>query len=598
MNLTVKQVTDNIAERSAQLRAEYLEKIAHAKNVLPAKNCLSCGNLAHAVAASPKEDKLAIAKKQSVNIGIVTSFNDMLSAHQPFEAYPQKIKALARQYGATAQVAGAVPAMCDGVTQGQPGMDLSLLSREVIAMSTAIGLSHNVFDAVVLLGVCDKIVPGMLMGALEFGHLPTMFISAGPMPSGISNKEKAAVREQYAKKEVGEIELFDVESKSYHSAGTCTFYGTANSNQLMMEILGVQVAASAFVNANTELRDAINQESINQLIKNLDDGVSLADIVTEKSIVNALVGLLASGGSTNHAMHIIAIARSAGFILTLADIANLSAVTPLLARMYPNGSADVNHFRQAGGIGYMVSQLRLLGLLNEDVQTIGGQGLEHLCYAADLDGQGKLLWHPAPRQSLNEEVLANADKPFAEEGGISVLTGNLGTAIVKTSAVESQFQKIEAPCRVFESQHAVTEAFQKGELDRDVVVVVRFQGPRANGMPELHKLVPSLSVLQKKGHRVALLTDGRMSGASGVVLSAIHLSPEALDGGIIGKLRDGDIVSIDATTSIVKVDLSDKELGAREMMVAKPEPQSLGRHLFENMRASFSAAEKGASVFF
>jgi len=595
MDTEVKRITQAIIERSRPTRDAYLERLAQTQQLSPAANCLSCSNMAHVVAASPDGDKQSISQQKGANIGIVTAYNDMLSAHQPLATYPDFIKQVAREHGATAQVAGGVPAMCDGVTQGQPGMELSLFSRDVIAMATAVSLSHNVFNAAACLGVCDKIVPGMLIGALQFAHLPIVFIPAGPMPSGISNAEKAKVRQQFAAGEVDELTLFEAEAASYHSAGTCTFYGTANTNQMMMELLGAQLPSTAFINTGTALRDELTKLSIEKLLTATQNAVPLSAIITEASLVNAVVGLLATGGSTNHTLHLIAIARAAGIALSWQDMAELSKHVPLLARVYPNGSADVNHFRDAGGIAFVVSTLRDAGLLNEDVTNLMGQGLD--AYTREAQGSQSITWSPTIRESRNQEVLRPVDAPFSTEGGIKLVTGNLGKAIVKVSAVVDDHQAITAPCKLFNSQQAVQAAFAAGELNQDVVIVVYGQGPAANGMPELHKLTPALASLQEKGFKVALLTDGRMSGASGKVLAAIHVTPEAVKGGMIGRLRDGEMVTINAKTGELIAEPSDKTLLARSCLPVLSEPATLGRHLFGNARQIVSDADQGASLF-
>lgn len=596
MHPEVQRVTETIIERSRPSREQYLELLSQTQSLSPAVGCLSCSNKAHAVAASPADEKLTIAHNRATNIGIVTAYNDMLSAHQPLGAYPDLIKAAAREYGATAQVAGGVPAMCDGVTQGQPGMELSLFSRDVIAMATAVSLTHNVFNAVACLGVCDKIVPGMLMGALQFGHLPVVFIPAGPMPSGISNAEKARVRQLFAAGKIGEEELFEAESASYHSPGTCTFYGTANTNQMMMELLGAQLPSTAFVNTGTTLRESLTRTSVAKLLDAVSARVPLAQVVTERSLVNAVVGLLATGGSTNHTLHLVAIARAAGVDLRWQDMADLSRHVPLLARVYPNGSADVNHFRDAGGLAFIISELRSAGLLNEDVVNLMGDGLD--AYTREASVKDSLAWSSPVKASRNTDVLRPVAEPFSEEGGLRVVSGNLGHGIVKTSAVAPDQQSVTAACRVFTSQQAVQQAFQAGELDCDVVVVVVGQGPAANGMPELHKLTPPLSVLQKRGFKVALITDGRMSGASGKVLAGIHITPEAAKGGAIGRLRDGDVVTVDAQGNLLKVDIDDAELMRRNPIKLAEEPPTLGRHLFAKARAVVSGADAGADFIF
>lgn len=596
MHPEIERVTDEIVRRSQQSRQDYLNLLDQTQSLSPAVGCLSCSNKAHAVAASPANDKQTIARNQATNIGIVTAYNDMLSAHQPLGAYPDIIKSVAREHGATAQVAGGVPAMCDGVTQGQPGMELSLFSRDVIAMATAVSLTHNVFHAVACLGVCDKIVPGMLMGALQFGHLPVVFIPAGPMPSGISNAEKARVRQLFAEGKVSEEVLLEAESASYHSPGTCTFYGTANTNQMMMELLGAQLPSTSFVNTGTSLRDSLTRTSVVKLLDAVSTGLPLSRVVTEQSLVNAVVGLLATGGSTNHTLHLISIARAAGIDLRWQDMANLSRHVPLLARVYPNGSADVNHFRDAGGIAFIVAELRNAGLLNENVVNLMGEGLD--AYVREATQDNGLAWSGPVSASRNTDILRPVAEPFSVEGGLRVVSGKLGHGIVKVSAVAPEQQCVTAPCRVFTSQQAVQQAFQAGELDRDVVVVVVGQGPAANGMPELHKLTPPLSVLQQRGFQVALITDGRMSGASGKVLAGIHITPEAAKGGPIGRLRDGDLVTVDAKNDILEVHLEQDDLLGREPTALAEEPPTLGRQLFAKARAVVSGAEAGADFIF
>jgi len=565
----------------------------------PPKKRLSCGNLAHAFAACSQEEKDALAEQSmqdtnlsAVNLGITTAYNDMLSAHQPYKEYPDQIKAHARKLGSTAQVAGGVPAMCDGVTQGQAGMELSLFSRDVVAMSTAVGLSHNMFDGNLFLGVCDKIVPGMMMGALEFGHLPAVFVPAGPMPSGISNKEKASQRQLYAEGKIDNQQMLAVESASYHSPGTCTFYGTANSNQMLMEMMGVQLAGASFVQPDTELRTALTHAAVEKLIQSTASNGHyrpLYDVVTEKSIINSLVGLLATGGSTNHSLHLVAIARSAGIQLEWSDMDELSDAVPLLAKVYPNGHADVNHFHQAGGMGFLVHELRRAGLLNEDVVNIMGKGLDAYEMTATLE-EGRALWKNKADKSDDLSVLASIDQPFAENGGMKLLNGNLGKSVIKVSAVAPEHRTIEAPALVVDSQDALKEAFAQGELFRDVIAVVRFQGPSANGMPELHKMTPLLGIAQDRGHRVALVTDGRMSGASGKVPAAIHLSPEALAGGFIGKIHNGDILKLDADKGTLELLISEEELNKRQPATQKAELQTIGRGLFDSFRNAVDIA--------
>ncbi|HEX5787626.1 MAG TPA: phosphogluconate dehydratase [Woeseiaceae bacterium] len=597
MHKTVSKVTDRIRRRSASLRGEYLDRVLRARGARPPRTSLSCSNLAHAMAACSGSDKQALAAAAVPNLGIVSAYNDMLSAHQPYGTYPDLIKRVALEQGAVAQVAGGVPAMCDGVTQGQDGMDLSLFSRDVIALSTAVALSHNMFDAVLCLGICDKIVPGLMIGALAFGHLPVVFVPAGPMVSGLSNKEKARVREEYAAGRVGRDELLAAEAASYHAAGTCTFYGTANSNQMLMEFMGLQLPGGSFVNPGTALRDLLTGAAVRTAlsITSLGDRyVPIADIVDEKAIVNGIAGLLATGGSTNHTMHLVAIARTAGIVIDWDDFAELSAVVPLLARVYPNGTADVNHFHAAGGLGFMIRELLDGGILHEDVHTILGPGLRHFCQEPRI-ADGKLTFHPSAAQSLDAAILRPFADPFDNEGGLRVVDGNIGRAIVKTSAVADDRCAITAPARVFLSQEDLTVAFNDGELEHDVVAVLPAQGPGAIGMPELHRLTPYLGVLQSRGHRVALLTDGRMSGASGSVLAAIQVTPEAVHGGMIGRIRDGDLVTIDADAGVLSVAAD---------LAARPRPDfdlarshsGMGRELFGVFRARVSGAEEGAFV--
>ncbi len=596
---TIKQITDTIIERSKASRAEYLTMIDEMRNQPPAPDRLSCSNWAHVVAAESAADKKAIPAGQGANIGIVTAYNDMLSAHQPYASYPNMIKLTARSHGATAQVAGGVPAMCDGVTQGQPGMELSLFSRDVIAMAAAVSLSHDVYDGIMCLGVCDKIVPGLVIGALQFGHLPAMFVPAGPMPSGIPNKQKAAARQKFASGEIDKATLLETESASYHSAGTCTFYGTANTNQTLMEGLGVQLAGTSFVNSGTELRNALTQESVVRLLNQTKKGSEyrpLAEVITEKSVVNAMVMMMATGGSTNLTLHLIAMAAAAGIQINWQDMDRISRITPLLARVYPNGHADVNHFEQAGGLAYIVNQLRVGDLMNEDVVNVMGQDLDAYECKPQLDDEKLLSWSDPISEAGDKEILASVAKPFAPEGGMRMVLGNLGTGVVKVSAVEEQYQTIEAPCKIFDTQVGLKTAFDNGELDCDHIAVVRFQGPAANGMPELHKLTPYLGILQDKGYKVALLTDGRMSGASGKVLSAIHISPEAKNGGLIAYLQDGDVLKIDCQNGEISSSVSETELRKREPAQAPKMAHTLGRGLFNNLRSAVSASTSGASI--
>ncbi len=597
MHATVEAVTARIVERSKRGRQAYLDLIAKQRDAGVNRPVLSCGNLAHGFAASG-EDKASIRDGKAMNIGIISAYNDMLSAHQPYGRYPEQIKIFAREVGATAQVAGSTPAMCDGVTQGQDSMELSLFSRDVIAMATAVGLSHGMFESIAMLGICDKIVPGLLIGALRFGHLPTILVPAGPMPSGLANKEKQRVRQLYAEGKVGRAELLEAEAASYHSAGTCTFYGTANSNQMMMEVMGLHIPGSAFINPGTKLRTELTRAAVHRLSKigwDGDDYRPLGLCVDEKAIVNACVGLLATGGSTNHALHIPAIARAAGIIIDWEDLDQLSSAVPLIARVYPNGSGDVNHFHAAGGMGYVIRELIHAGLLHRDIMTVAGNDL------ADYGGEpmledDRLVWRDAPAVTADDTMLRPPSAPFSPDGGMRLVTGNLGRATFKTSAVDPARWTIEAPVRVFHDQNDALAAFKAGELDRDVIVVIRFQGPVANGMPELHKLTPPLGVLQDKGFNVALVTDGRMSGASGKVPAAIHLSPEGARGGAIAKLQDGDIIRLCANTGTLSV-LVDADIWAARAPAPTPARHvGTGRELFALMQAGADEAEKGGSA--
>ncbi|HKC03076.1 MAG TPA: phosphogluconate dehydratase [Sphingomicrobium sp.] len=588
----IANVTDRIIERSKPTRARYLELMAEQKERGINRPRLSCGNFAHGFAASG-EDKAAISHMAGPNIGIVTAYNDMLSAHQPYARYPEQIKIFAREVGATAQVAGGVPAMCDGVTQGQPGMDLSLFSRDVIALSTVVALSHGMFDAMALLGICDKIVPGLLIGALRFGHLPALLIPGGPMPSGLPNKEKQRVRQLFAEGKVGKAELLKAESASYHSAGTCTFYGTANSNQMMMELMGLHIPNAAFINPGTPLRQALTRAAIHRLAELGRSGERpLARVVDEKAIVNAMVGLLATGGSTNHAIHLPAIARAAGIGIDWQDFDELSGAVPLITRIYPNGSNDVNDFQNAGGMAFVTYTLGREGLIHGDTLTAGAETMDAWIGNPELHGD-ELIWKPA-EESADIDMLRPVGEPFRPDGGMRLLKGNLGRGIIKTSAVDEGRWLIEAPARCFAEQNEVLEAFKAGELDRDVAVVVRFQGPRANGMPELHKLTPALGVLQDRGHRVALITDGRMSGASGKVPAAIHMSPEALPDGPLARVRDGDMIRLDAHSG--QLEAVGVDLASRAPANSPPPPLGTGRELFALMRLHADEAELGASA--
>ena len=602
MNSVIQEVTDRIIQRSQASRKSYLEKIESARLHGPHRGVLSCGNLAHGFAACGSEDKSDLRSMTKSNIAIVSSYNDMLSAHQPYEAFPAQLKKAINAVGSVAQFAGGVPAMCDGVTQGTPGMDLSLMSRDVIAMATAVALSHNMFDGTLMLGICDKIVPGLLLGALSFGHLPTVFVPAGPMPSGLPNKEKARVRQAYAEGKVGREELLDAESESYHSAGTCTFYGTANSNQLVVEIMGLHLPGSSFVNPGTPLRDALTDAAARQVTRITDLGDTyrpIGHIVDAKAIVNGLVGLLATGGSTNHTMHLVAVARAAGYIVNWDDFADISSAVPLLTRIYPNGSADINHFTAAGGMGLLIRELLEGGLLHNDVLTICGQGLDQYTKEPMLDN-GQLVWRDGPTESFDKQVVASVDEPFKVDGGLSVLCGNLGRAVMKTSALKEPHCKITAPAVVFEDQFELHEAFKADELNKDCIVVVRFQGPSAIGMPELHSLTPPLAVLQDRGFKVALVTDGRMSGASGKVPAAIHVTPEAIKGGILAKVKTGDMLEINTQTGAMDILVSEQELAKREAKlpdVAKHQI-GMGREMFAGMRSTLTGAEQGACSLF
>jgi phosphogluconate dehydratase len=598
VNNTVNTVTTRIQQRSSATRNRYLAQIDAARDQGPQRCSLSCTNMAHVTAASIGSDKILLNENRSANLAIVSAYNDMLSAHQPLAEFAPRIKAAARKLGAVAQYAGGVPAMCDGVTQGMPGMELSLFSRDVIAMSTAIALSHNVFDAAMYLGVCDKIVPGLLMGALSFGHLPAVFVPAGPMTSGLPNSEKARIRQLFAEGKVGREELLAAESASYHGPGTCTFYGTANSNQMLMEIMGLHIPGAAFVNPNTPLRDALTDAATATALGITalgSDYRPVGKVVDEKAIVNAIIGLHATGGSTNHTIHLIAIARCAGIIIDWDDFGALSDVIPQLTRIYPNGLADVNQFHAAGGMGLVISELLDGGLLHEDVLTVSGDGLSHYRREPCLR-DGKIAWQDAPSESLDADIIAKVSTPFAKQGGLKLLSGNLGRAVIKTSAVKTAHQFVEAPARVFDDQRDVLDAFKADELNADAIVVVRCQGPQANGMPELHKLTPALGVLQDKGFKVALVTDGRMSGASGKVAAAIQLHPEACKGGAIAKIRDGDMIRLDATSGVLEVLVAEKELANRppDLPVTGLHASGTGRELFSMFRTNVNSAEMGA----
>lgn len=598
----IEAITQRIRERSKPGREAYLGRIAEASNRTANRAVLSCGNLAHGFAVCSPSEKVALGGDRVPNLGIITSYNDMLSAHQPFETFPALIKDAAREAGGIAQVAGGVPAMCDGVTQGQPGMELSLFSRDVIAMAAAIGLSHNMFDAAVYLGVCDKIVPGLVIAALTFGHLPAVFIPAGPMTTGIPNDEKAKIRQLYAEGKAGRAELLEAESKSYHGPGTCTFYGTANSNQMLMEIMGLHTPGASFVNPGTPLRDALTREATKRVLAITALGNAYTPVgrmIDERSIVNGIVGLHATGGSTNHTIHLIAMAAAAGIAITWQDISDISEAVPLLARVYPNGLADVNHFHAAGGLGFLIRELLDAGVLHEDVQTVWGEGLRPYAVEAKLGADGGVVREASPRQSGNEKVLAPFKKAFQPSGGLKVLSGNLGHAVIKTSAVKPERRIIEAPAKVFDSQQGLNEAFKAGSLTGDFIAVIRFQGPKANGMPELHRLTTVLGILQDRGQHVALVTDGRMSGASGKVPAAIHVTPEAAEDGPIARIHDGDIIRLDAEAGTLEV-----LVPAGDFALRRPADSDLignefgfGRELFAGFRQLVGRADHGASAF-
>lgn len=600
MHPEIARVTQEIESRSQNGRRDYLDMVDEmASNPIDRKK-LSCGNLAHGFAACSQDDKDTITLMESANVGIVTAFNDMLSAHQPYETYPEALKRAVAAVGSTAQVAGGVPAMCDGVTQGQDGMELSLFSRDVIAQATAVALSHQMFDAALLLGICDKIVPGLVIGALQFGHLPVLMVPAGPMPTGLPNKEKVRIRQLYAEGKVGREELLAAESASYHSAGTCTFYGTANSNQMMVEAMGLQLPGSSFVNPGTPLRDALTEfaaQQVTRLTSMSNNYLPIGHQIDARALVNALVALLASGGSTNHCIHLIAIARAAGYTMNWSDFDAVSRATPLLAKVYPNGSADINHFHAAGGTALLFRTLVDGGFMHPDAMTCLGTNFADFIREPQLNN-GKLDWTPPAASSLDTDILTTPDAPFAPEGGVRLLTGNLGRSVIKVSAVAEEHQQVRAPAIVLESQNDLKALFEAGQLDRDCVVVVRFQGPAANGMPELHKLTPMLGVLQDRGFAVALVTDGRMSGASGKVPAAIHLTPEATVGGPIARIKDGDMIHLDAQAGKLSLEVDPDSLAQRELATAPEEPTTVGRVLFRSARQIVSDAEHGASFLF
>jgi len=602
MKQEIVAITERIVARSTITRKKYLAKIAAAKSSTVHRASLSCGNLAHGFAACTKDDKQTIKGLNHSDIAIVSAYNDMLSAHQPYETYPKIIKNAVKSTGGIAQFAGGVPAMCDGVTQGQPGMDLSLMSRDVIAMAASVGLSHNMFDGSLMLGICDKIVPGLLIASMTFGHLPIVFVPAGPMPSGIPNKEKAQIRQQYAKGEIDKKALLEAESASYHAAGTCTFFGTANSNQLVVEVMGLHLPGASFVQPNTPLREELTKAAacqVTRLTQQSGNYMPIGEMIDERSIVNAIVALLATGGSTNLTMHIIAFSRAAGIIINFQDFNDLSRVVPLITKIYPNGHADINHFQEAGGMALLFKELINAGLLHEDVETICGRGLTRYTQKPVLDN-GQLKWIDGVEKSLDEDVITTVAQPFKVDGGLKTLKGNLGTSVLKTSSLCDGSYVIEAPAVVFEDQSELQTAFDNGELEKDFIAVVRFQGPKARGMPELHKLTPPLGVLQDKGFKVALVTDGRMSGASGNVPAAIHLCPEALDGGLISKVKTGDIIHLNGETGELTLLVDKQELATRDNAIfqVNEHHQGMGRELFGFMRRNLSSAETGACSLF
>lgn len=603
MNTQIQIVTNNIIERSKPYREVYLKRLNDADVKGVNRTALGCSNLAHGFAACSQSDKDVLSEDVVPNIAIISAYNDMLSAHQPFVAFPEIIKQALKTAGATAQFAGGVPAMCDGVTQSQPGMELSLFSRDVIAQATAIALSHNMFDGALYLGVCDKIVPGLMIGALSFGHLPAVFIPGGPMPSGISNTQKVQVRQDFAKGLIGEKQLLASESASYHSPGTCTFYGTANSNQMLMEIMGLHLPGASFVTTNTPLRDELTKESSKQILSLIganSNSMGIGKMLDEKSFVNAVIGLLATGGSSNHTLHLVAMARAAGIVLNWQDFHDLAAVVPLLTKLYPNGSADVNHFHQAGGMPVVIKELLENGLLHDEVHTIMGKGLSRYTQLPSLDtARNKITWAEASIDSTKKDIIGTVLSPFSKHGGLSILNGNVGRSVIKTSALKAQHIFIEAPAQVFNSQEQLGEAYKAGKLNKDFVAVVRYQGPKANGMPELHGLLDALGALQDEGFKVAIVTDGRMSGASGKVASAIHMTPEASEGGVIAKIESGDLMRVDVENKTVELLIDDAELAKRKII--KPELSdnyfAMGRELFASLRQNISGAEEGASIF-
>ena len=603
MNTQIQIVTKNIIERSKPYREVYLQRLNDADLKGVNRTALGCSNLAHGFAACSQGDKDLLSDDVVPNIAIVSAYNDMLSAHQPFATFPKIIKQALKEAGATAQVAGGVPAMCDGVTQSQPGMELSLFSRDVIAQATAIALSHNMFDGALYLGVCDKIVPGLIIGALSFGHLPAVFIPGGPMPSGISNTQKVQVRQDFAKGLIGEKQLLVSESASYHSPGTCTFYGTANSNQMLMEMMGLHLPGSSFVTTNTPLRDELTKASSQQILSLIDTKTSsmgIGKMLDEKSFVNAVIGLLATGGSSNHTLHLVAMARAAGIVINWQDFHDLAQVIPLLTKLYPNGSADVNHFHQAGGMPVVIKELLENELLHDDVNTIMGKGLGSYTQLPTLDAaSNKVTWTEASVDPAKKDIVGTVSEPFSENGGLSILDGNVGRSVIKTSALKPQHKLIEAPAEVFNSQEELDVAYKAGKLNKDFIAVVRYQGPKANGMPELHGLLPALGALQDEGFNIAIITDGRMSGASGKVASAIHMTPEASVGGVIAKIQSGDLMRLDVENESVELLVDSAELAKRKII--RPELGgnrfAMGRELFASLRQNISGAEEGASIF-
>ncbi|MDA1339263.1 MAG: phosphogluconate dehydratase [Proteobacteria bacterium] len=600
MKNSIIEITEGIREKSRPTRTAYLKRVSEMKQRQRGADRMGCANVAHAIAALPQNDKLRIVEKKAPNIAIVTAYNDMLSAHKPYESYPQIIRDAASSLGATAQVAGGVPAMCDGVTQGEPGMELSLFSRDTIAMGAAIGLSHDVFDGSLMLGICDKIVPGLLIGALHFGHLPTIFVPAGPMSTGIDNTKKSKVRELYAQGKVGRDELLESESAAYHGEGTCTFYGTANSNQMLMEAMGLHIPGAAFIHPHDGVRKHLTVEAVKQLIENIKDKnmTPIGELVDERVIINAMAALVSTGGSTNHLIHWVAIARAAGIIIDWSDFHDLAKSVPLLASVYPNGTADVNEFQRAGGPGFVIRELLDSGCMFPDVVTVSKGGLAEYTKVPAVKGD-KLIWEDLPSESGDESIVRKADNPFSPTGGLRLLKGNIGRSVIKVSAVPEDKHIIEAPAMIFNSQEDLLRAFDEGKLEKDFIAVVRFQGPKANGMPELHKLTPPLSVIQSKGFKVAIVTDGRMSGASGKIPAAIHLSPEAAAGGAIAKIREGDVIRINATVGTMNVLIDENSWGDRELAVMSEAEKTrngygIGRELFGSMRNNVLSAEEGA----